>query len=285
MPNSQWLADRTKSLTDSFTDWHSVSFTNPVQQGWSAVQVCKHTSHSKHLKTGCLWWQHCAPTDSANLQRWHCAGHIQIFTIFSPWLHQHHAIAAAHVLGWILRHHNNMYETWTISHAARNLSPFMKPESSSQCSQESTSHLFHEIDKFSLHPCTYFFKINFNITLPFTSRSSGILTKFCIYFSFLPHPLILLDLIIIISDKQYKLWHSSVCNFLHPPAVFFLSGQNTYLSTLNIQLTPHLMYLNLKVFTYLTFNFSDPKSISGKFPLFKFPTNSLFEFSALKEKR
>jgi hypothetical protein len=129
----------------------------------------------------------------------------------------------------------------------------------------STSHLFNEIHKFSVHPCTHFFKINFNIILAFASRSSGILTKFCIYFSFLPHPLILLDLIIIKSDDQHKLWYSSLCNFLRPAAVFFRLGQNTHLSTLfpstlNIHWNPHLMYLNLKVFTYLTFIFSDPKN-------------------------
>jgi hypothetical protein len=206
-----------------------------MQQGllikvWSIVQLCKHTSHSKHLETGCLWWQHCAPTNSANLQRWHRAGHIQISTILSPWFHQHHAIAASHVLGWILQHHKHMRHGQSVT-LPRNLSPFMKPESSSQCSQESTSHLFHEIDKFSLHLCTHFFTIHFNIIVPFTSRSSGILTKFCIYFSFLPHPLILLDLIIIKSDKQYKLWHTSLCNFIHPPAVVFISGQNIHHST------------------------------------------------------
>jgi hypothetical protein len=128
MPNSH-------RPTDSFTDWTSVSFTNPMRQGllimrWSVVQLREHTSHSKHLKTSCLWWQYCAPTNSANLHRGHCAGHIEVSTIFSPWLHQHHAVAAAHVLGWILQHQKCiqlLYQTLPVIHAAK------KPE----CSQKS----------------------------------------------------------------------------------------------------------------------------------------------------
>lgn len=72
---------------------------------WLRVaEQCNHTSHTKHLETCCLWLQHCSPTDCANLDRRHSAGHVEVSAIFSPRLHQCHAVATAHILGWVLQH-------------------------------------------------------------------------------------------------------------------------------------------------------------------------------------
>jgi hypothetical protein len=98
----------------------------------------------------------------------------------------------------------------------------------------------------SLHAfLSYFFKLQFNILLPSTLRSSkfhlsGFSTK--ILYAFIvshiratcPVHLIFLDVIIrIVFDKDYKSWRSSLCHFLRPPISSSLLGPSIFLSALS----------------------------------------------------
>jgi hypothetical protein len=76
--------------------------------------------------------------------------------------------------------------------------------------------------------------------------------------------LILPDLIIlIISDKEYKLWSSSLCNFLQPPAVTsYLLGPNILPST------PFKKTLNLSSSFSVRDHVSQPYKTTGKIVVF-----------------
>jgi hypothetical protein len=57
-----------------------------------------------------------------------------------------------------------------------------------------------------------------------------------------PAHLILLDLITPTIFGEYKLWGYQICNFLQPPVIASLSGQNTLLST-QLSNTPCVLLL------------------------------------------
>jgi hypothetical protein len=106
---------------------------------------------------------------------------------------------------------------------------------------------------------TFFFKVYFNIILPYMFRSSKpylalrFLATFCMQFSSLPRvlqprPLHPPDLInVIICSDEYKLW-SFLLNFFQPPVTTFLTGLNILLSTLFLNTVnsyfPSLYYFN-----------------------------------------
>jgi hypothetical protein len=59
--------------------------------------------------------------------------------------------------------------------------------------------------------------------------------------------LIIVDLIIlIIFDKEYKLWRFSLCSFLQPPIILFLFGQNIFFSTLFLYTLNLCSLLNIR---------------------------------------
>jgi len=150
---------------------------------WLRVtEQCKHTSHTKHLETCCLWWQHCSPTNCANLYRRHSAGHVQVSAITSPRLHQCHAVAAAHILGWVLQHQKCSYIQGEPS--------FMGDISQLLWNPQSHYHVHCSsvlIQTNSFHILTYYYSmIQCSITLQILPRSSCRSTKILLAFRMSP---------------------------------------------------------------------------------------------------
>jgi len=102
----------------------------------------------------------------------------------------------------------------------------------------------------SIQSTPYFFKIHFNIILPFMPSCPKwyLLLRFtnpnfvCIFISYMCH--MFPDLItLIIFGEAYKLWNSSSCNFLHHPVPSSLLGPNVLPGTLFL-FTEKLLHLH-----------------------------------------
>jgi len=133
----------------------------------------------------------------------------------------------------------------------------MKLEGSSPHSQGHATCPYPELAPSSPHTHIHFSKINLNIILPSMPGSpsgllpSGFLTK-TLYTPLLspiratcPAHLIILDFITrTILGEVYRLFSSSLCNFLHSPATSSLLGTNILINTL-FSKHPQPTFLNL----------------------------------------
>jgi hypothetical protein len=121
----------------------------------------------------------------------------------------------------------------------------MEPEVSLPCSQRPITGPYPEPDSSTPHLLTLFPKIHSNITFPSTPRSfewslsfrfsdRNLLRSSHRYMraTWLAYP-VFLDLITIIRfGKVYRLWSSSLCSLLRPPATCSILDPNIPLSTL-----------------------------------------------------
>jgi hypothetical protein len=121
----------------------------------------------------------------------------------------------------------------------------MEHEDSLPCSQETATGPYPEPYESNLHPKTYLLKINFNIILPSTLRSSewslpfGLFNRNFVRFSSIPHARYMphqshLPLFYHPNNIWWRvqLCSSSLCNFLQRVFTSSLLGSNILLSTL-----------------------------------------------------